>query len=153
MLFEISYILLFAFVYGTLYNYIKFIINKSKLEKEEELYMQLINNKFYHFKYMNENNINDLNKKINEIIEMYNIYIVRFRILNSQRYNENLKIIKKYGTKYLVLQNIKQLVNNNNNLYLKINSLIYQTNTNIDIENNYNIIPKLSNNNNYLSII
>jgi hypothetical protein len=89
--------------------------------------------------------INEMNMKINEIIDMYKVYLIRFRILNSHRYNEILKIIKKHNVKYLVLQNIKQILNNNNDLYIKINSLIIETNPKYDIENNINY-PLFSNN-------
>lgn len=147
MLVELSYLLLSILIFTHIYNYIKIIINKSSLENEEETYIRLIYNKLLYFKYLtdNEMKINEMNMKINEIIDMYKVYLIRFRLLNSYRYNEILKIIKKHNVKYLVLQNIKQILNNNNDLYIKINSLIIETNPKYDIENNINY-PLFSNN-------
>ena len=149
MLVELSYLLLSILIFTHIYNYIKIIINKSSLENEEETYIRLIYNKLLYFKYLTDNEmnmkINEMNMKINEIIDMYNVYLTRFRLLNSYRYNEILKIIKKHNVKYLVLQNIKQILNNNNDLYIKINSLIIETNPKYDIENNINY-PLFSNN-------
>jgi hypothetical protein len=149
MLVELSYLLLSILIFKSIYNYIRFIINKSSLENEEETYIRLIYNKLLYFKYLTDNEmnmkINEMNMKINEIIDMYKVYLIRFRILNSHRYNEILKIIKKHNVKYLVLQNIKQILNNNNDLYIKINSLIIETNPKYDIENNINY-PLFSNN-------
>ena len=142
MLVELSYLLLSILIFTHIYNYIKIIINKSSLENEEETYIRLIYNKLLYFKYLTDN---EMNMKINEIIDMYKIYLTRFRLLNSYRYNEILKIIKKHNVKYLVLQNIKQILNNNNDLYIKINSLIIETNPKYDIENNINY-PLFSNN-------
>ena len=149
MLVELSYLLLSILIFTHIYNYIKIIINKSSLENEEETYIRLIYNKLLYFKYLTDNEmnmkINEMNMKINEIIDMYKVYLTRFRLLNSYRYNEILKIIKKHNVKYLVLQNIKQILNNNNDLYVKINSLIIETNPKYDIENNINY-PLFSNN-------
>lgn len=155
----IAYLLLYVIIIINIYSYINFIINKSKLEKDEELYLRLIYNKVLYFKYMTDNEmnmkINEMNMKINEIIDMYNIYLTKFRRLNSSKYIEISKIIKKYNIKYLVLQNIKEMLiyNKKYDIFTKITSLIYEINPKYDIESNNDIPLFFKKTQNRISII
>lgn len=154
MIVEIIYLIINIFVLKLLCMYMYIAINKSKLEREEDLYLRLIYNKITYFKYFTEKDTN-INEKINEIIAMYKIYLIKFRLLNSSKYSEISKVIKKHNIKYLVLQNIKEMLINSNkyDIYSMINSLILEINPKYDIENNNDNIMLFNKSQNKITII